>query len=240
MKNGILICLMVISSLLPFDLLAKVRPVISIGTGIDYTQLHANQNIVILSPFHNTYRGNNSILAYTGGLFVGFEGVVNQYLSGQLGISYYQNASYQASGIVYQFGDPALANLKYQYNIVSKRFFVESKLLATVRKKYHPYLNAGVGVSNNTAHQYSEIPVSSADVPMAQGFAGHTSRSFAYMAGAGIDVDVADHIRLGALYRFVDLGSAQLNTTPLSDSGDFLKSNRLRVNEFFMQLTYVR
>src|SRR3990167_7023624 len=169
MKKGSFFCALFIG-ILPVNVFANMRPLVSIAAGADYLRLVTNQNVVITSPYYNTYYGNNRFLDFAGGVFAGFEGLLSQSVLGQIGLSYYQNTSYRDSGYINQFGDPALNNLRYQFDIVSKRFFVESKILAALDSVYHPFLNIGLGASINYAGQYTETPVSSADVPMVPGF----------------------------------------------------------------------
>jgi opacity protein-like surface antigen len=97
----------------------------------------------------------------------------------------------------------------------------------------------GAGEAINSANQYTEIPVASASVPMLPGFGDKTTHSFAYLAGVGIEMDVTNHIRLGGVYRYVNLGRAQLSTTSIQESSDVLKNNPLHVNEIMLQLSYL-
>lgn len=224
---------------LPLIAHASIRPVASIAAGADIITLHTNQNISLIEPFQNSYIGNNRKVDFVGGFFLGVEQSLCHNMLGQLGVSYYQNAVYQAQGLVYQFADPDMANLNYQYNIRSQRVMLESKLLATVQGKYHPFINIGIGEAINTASQYEEIPVTSADVPMTPGFNDKTTNAFAYLVGVGVEVDITDHMRLGGMYRYVNLGRAQLSTAPMQESNVVLKNNPFYVNEFLLQLTYL-
>lgn len=219
--------------------MASMRPIASLSAGTDVVNIHMTQNITILSPFQNSYVSNNRIEDFVAGLFVGIETPVFNNVLGQLGISYYRNDGYLAQGIVYQFTDPAMGNLFYQYSIQSQRFLLESKLLATCHEKYHPFINVGLGRSKNTASDYVETAVVSTSVPMSPGFSNNTSYSFTYLIGAGVEIDIDTHTRLGVMYRYVNLGRANLGTTPLQESATTLNNDPLYTNEFMLQLTYL-
>ncbi len=218
---------------------ASVRPVASLSAGVDVVNIHMTQNITILAPFQNSYVANTRIEDFVGGLFVGFETPLFSQVLGQLGVSYYENSGYLAQGIVYQFTDPAMGNLFYQYSIQSQRLLLEGKLLTTCHQKYHPFINVGLGRTKNTASDYIETPVVSTSVPMTPGFGNNTSYSFTYLIGAGIEMDIDPHTRLGLMYRYVNLGKANLGTTPLQESTTTLSNNPLYTNEVMLQLTYL-
>ena len=218
---------------------ASFRHVASIAAGADIVTVHMNQNITLISPFQNTYVSNNHIEDFVGGLFIGVENPIYGNVLGQIGVSYYQNNGYEAQGLVYQFADPSMGNLYYQYNITSQRILAESKVLLSYQEKYHPFINLGVGEAINTASQYREVPVTSASVPMFPGFNDRTTHSFAYLIGIGVDMDVSANMRLGAMYRYVNLGQAQLSTTSIQESNDTLKNNPFYASEILLQLSYL-
>lgn len=218
---------------------ASVHPVVSVALGEDVANIGMNQNIQIISPYYNTYSGNFHNNKLAGGIFLGVETPLMNSIFGQFGLSYYQSNAFLARGRVLQFGDPAFDNLNYNYNIQSQRVFLESKLLGSYKERFHPYVNLGLGEARNKAYGYTETGVTSADVPMIPGFSAHTTHSFAYLVGVGMDVDLNAHMRLGGLYRFVSLGKARLSTSPLQDSSDTLKNNSLNTNEFLVQFSYL-
>jgi opacity protein-like surface antigen len=224
--------------LLPLAVQAAIRPVATISAGADIVTVRNNQTITIISPFQNSYIGSNHQVDFVGGLFLGVEQVLVNNILGQLGVSYYQT-TIEPRGVVYQFTDPARGNLNYQYDILSQRILLESKLLGTFRNIYHPFINVGIGEALNAASNYKETPVSSTGVAMSPEFSNKTTHSFTYLAGVGIEMDIADHFRLGALYRYVNLSQAQLGATPIQESADTLNNNLFHVNQVLLQLTYL-
>lgn len=237
MKKGILV-LCLCACFYPLESSAWYRPMLSLALGADAVNTHLNQNLTIIAPFQNSYLSGGANFQPVAGLFVGMETMLHNFLT-QLGVSYYQNKAYLITGSVYQFADPTLNNLSYQYHIESQRVLVETKVLSTIKQRFHPYFSAGVGEALNQAYQYIETPVSTDDVAMAQGFNNRTYHSFTYQVGLGVEADLTAHWRGGVGYRFIDLGAAGLGATPLQEGSQTIKYNHLHVNELLLQLSYL-
>jgi len=226
--------------LLPTLSLADTRPVVSVSLGSDRANVYSTKTITFITPFQNSYIGTNHYdTEPVIGLFLGGETTFLQNWAWQWGVSYFQSSSFEEDGNVNQFANPAFNNFTYQYQIQSRRVSLEAKLSHAFRQIWHPYLSAGAGEAFNDAYAYTETPLSSAAVPMSPSFAGHTTKSFTYSAGVGIDVDMAEHVRVGAGYRYVNLGNASLGVTPLQTGNHTISNSHLNTNEFLVQLTYI-
>lgn len=220
---------------------AQVRPAATVSLGSDSANFsQSNTNISFITPFYNTYVDTNSHDAeWVGGFFLGGNFTFNSLWSSQVGVSYYQNSAFAARGDVYQFGDSTSNNLGYTYDITSRRVLLESKWLYTIRKKFHPYIDLGVGEAFNAADNYDEHPYTSDASPMSEPFADHTSRNFTYIAGLGIDVDMGKRVRMGVGYRYVDLGKANLGTSSLQADTNILQKNSITSHEFLFQISTI-
>lgn len=220
---------------------AAVRSVVSAALGSDFTNISMNQTISLISPFQNTYVGSHHDINLATGLFVGVETQLlsNNKLLAQFGVSYDHTNHLEAEGHILQFANPNFDNFIYQYNIQSERFFFETKLLTTMGQYFHPFVTLGAGEAVNRADQYKETALSSDSVPMSPGFNGHTSYSFAYLWGVGIEMDLNDHFRLGGLYHYVNLGQIRLGTSSSQTTTDTLNNNHLNINEILLQLSYL-
>jgi opacity protein-like surface antigen len=217
-----------------------IHPVATVGFGSDTTDMNLSQTITLFAPFQNTYYGHFNDTETIGSLFLGAEIPFMNKWAWQLGAAYYQNLTpFQPTGLINQFGDPLYGNLNYNFNIQSRRYVFQTKLLYSVYDIWHPYVTGSAGEAVNRSYSYTEIPVTSADVPMQATFANKTVRSFTYSLGLGVEVDVSTHLRLGLGYSFVNLGRAGLGVIPQQDSTTTLKLNSLNTNEFMMQLSYI-
>jgi opacity protein-like surface antigen len=219
---------------------AAIRPMLSVGVGAAATDMNTSQSLTILAPFQNTYLGHTNDTESMGSLFLGAQITLPKNFEWQLGAAYYQSiVPFAPYGTVYQFGDPLFGNLNYTYNIESRRYLFQTKFLYSIMQFIHPYLSGAAGVAVNKSYSYSEIPVTSADVPMLGPFADKTYRAFAWSVGAGLEMDVHEHARFGVGYSYSHLGNAGLGIAPLQDSNDKLVLNNLTANEFFLQLSYI-
>lgn len=230
----------IITILLPTFVFAGPRPVISLSVGADHTNVFSTKSITFIPPFQNTYIGTHHYdTEAVLGIFLGEEIECRQAWTWQLGVSYFQNNEFTAEGNVYQFSDPAFNNFTYQYNIQSKRLAIETKISRAFQQIWHPYVSAGIGAARNDAYGYTELPNTSDAVPMTQPFASHTTTSFIYLVGLGMDVDLQQHLRAGVSYRFVSLGQASLGSTPLQAAPNTLSHSHLNTNEFLVQISYI-
>jgi opacity protein-like surface antigen len=219
---------------------AETHPMMSVSTGATSTDMNTSQSITILAPFQNTYLGHVNDTESMGSLFLGAQVTLPKNWEWQLGAAYYQNiVPFMPCGTVYQFGDPLFGNFNYTYSIESRRYLFQTKILYSIMKFIHPYLSGAAGVAVNKSFSYTEVPVSSADVPMLAPFANKTYRAFAWSVGAGLEMDVHEHARFGVGYSYSHLGNAGLGVAPLQDSNTTLVLNNLTANEFFLQLSYI-
>lgn len=158
----------------------------------------------------------------------------------QLGLGYNQAWNFRAKGSLLQGADIQSADqYSYHYDILTRQLLVESKLLYGYKERYHPYALLGLGAAFNTANDYgTNVPPF---LTFTRQYQNNTQTSFTYNVGAGIDVDILDHLRLGLGYRFADfgqfkLGNASIDTTNVS--GTFSQTH-LYASEILAQLTFV-
>jgi len=223
----------------PIISFATFRPVVALSSGLAITNVYSS-TVIDFAPFQNSYIGRNHYnTQFDSGLFMGVETAFSCNFTTQIGLEYFVNSSFKESGSVYQFTDPLFNNLAYRYKIQSRRISLAAKISRAFRQIWHPYISASMGSASNKAFHYTEYPVTSADVPMAQPFDNHTTSAFTYSIGIGADVDVAEHWRLGAGYRFVDLGKACLGVSPLQSSTETICSTHMNANEILVQISYL-
>ncbi len=221
--------------------LAHAKPVATLSLGVDNVTINqTNTNVIYIPPFYNTYAGSNeSDTQLLGGIFLGTEFDFRSLWDWQLGLSYYSNSAFLVQGQVYEFGLPAYNSVGYEYDVQSQRALVETKLLYTLRKIFHPYVDVGIGESFNLASNYMEYPITSDGAPMSQPFGSKSMNNFTYLVGLGVDMDVTHYLRVGFGYRYADLGKAGLGTTPLEQDTATLKNKFITSNEFLLQISAV-
>lgn len=224
---------------LPLIAQASIKPFVTISMGADAATVGiTSTNIAFISPFYNTYAGNNTNnTELFGGAFLGAEFNSHSKWVSQLGIGYYQNGAFQTRGNVDQFGNPSFNDVGYNYDVISHRLLVETKLLYAIKKIFHPYIDIGIGEAFNNASDYTEYALNTSGIPTAAPFGNHSTNSFTYLAGVGVDVDMNKYVRIGFGYRYAGLGNASLSTSTQQIDSTTLKNNHITSNEYLFQIT---
>lgn len=167
------------------------------------------------------------------GVFIGFESRVRPSLAFQYGIEYSQATAFLVSGTL----NEAFSNgeepektyqqaYKYHYKVQSQRLLFEGKLIGTATQNTHLYLLFGMGSGINTSSDYQQTvnyqqtsdtapTIHKIDSTTAYGDSRNTT--VVYVAGAGIEYDLAAHWRIGLGYRFINLGQTALGKSRWPD-----------------------
>ncbi len=221
------------------------HPIVSIGAGASISSKAGESNTFpIQNPDtdefydYSIYKVTQSSSLLDG--FLGAECNFSPKWGLQIGVDYNQEAPFTVQGTLTQGADVQSEDIyHYNYRITTKQLLLEGKLLYTIREKYHPYLLVGVGAAFNRAYNYdTNVPPF---ITFTRMYQNNSTSSFSYAIGVGIDVDVTSHMRVGAGYRFADLGkvklgSAVIDTTPVSGT---LTQNNLYTNEVLAQITFI-
>jgi opacity protein-like surface antigen len=174
------------------------------------------------------------------GAFAGVEFPLKPLWQAQLGFGFYVPSCFTVRGNEIQqvIDSPGTTdNFPYTYEVTTKQFLAEGKLLYTWRDNYHPFVTAGLGASFNKARSYSiNYPTFLTFVPI---YAPRSSTEISYRLGLGMDFDMARDVRLGLGYYFSDFGQTQLgrgniDSFPVPGAP---RQNTLYTNELLGQIT---
>ncbi|STX28305.1 Uncharacterised protein [Legionella beliardensis] len=203
------------------------HPFINVGIGAAWQKIGSPQTVTLLPPDSNYYTVKSDYkLATNFNFAVGFEQLINQHFSYQLGIAAYGNTAVNSRGHVWQFALPEFDNFSYRYKIQSTAFLLTGKLLSDYSSIIHPYLSANIGLGLNRSFSYEETPLIEEAVAM-EPFRNHTSNSFAWGAGTGLEINITPTTRFGIGYQFIDFGNATLGKSPVQVGSDTLKQKQL-------------
>lgn len=207
-----------------------------------------SQSLSIDNTVFNYQPNNSSVSPSFAGGFVGAEYSCNEQWAWQFGVAFYQIESSPISGEETQAPSTSIDAVNiwnYQYKTSSRQVLIENKLLLLSQVDYFPYFMIGVGGSFNRAYNFQATPQNSGEVATAI-FEDHTSKTFTYTLGFGLDLDIFDHVRLGAGYRFAylgkfDLGKGTINTGTGGNVFPLpaLESKSVYNNEIVVQLMYL-
>lgn len=219
-------------------------PVVSLGAGGIYTNtVGKSQNFTIIDPDTDQFFDYNAKKpSQTGALFeifLGSEWVLNPCWNLQAGVDFDQvYTQYSSSGTFTQGADLMSADsYTYNYSVITRQVMAESKLLYTVNHAFHPYGLLALGVAFNSAYAYqTSVPPFST---FTREFSDNTDNALTFAAGVGLDIDINKDLRLGAGYRYTDLGKIALGPATINNvtvSGT-LTQYHVYSNVFLAQIT---
>ncbi|MFA6038182.1 MAG: outer membrane beta-barrel protein [Legionellales bacterium] len=223
----------------------SIAPLVTLSGGVGFNSDAGASEYFTLGSSQLDYDAHHETKARgVWGLFLGGESEIADDFALQLGVSYYQTASYDADGTLAQgFNSNSMAYYDYNYEIIARQILIESKLLTQWHEDYRPYISLGLGAGINTAQEFSIDYLPS--MAMTHIYEDHTTTSFTYNVGIGVDVDLTDYLRLGVGYRFTDFGQVELGQgaydqfEPTSIS-ETLTQDHFYVQEILVQLTIIK
>ena len=215
--------------------------IITLSPGIAYAENSGTQTLQLQnSPqdLSNQYIANNNWNStFALQLFLGKEFLQREYTKLHLGLTLGYFDDIQQNGFVNQFALPDFDNLNYQYKIKSISAMASLKMFFTGNQQWQPYIDGGVGFSNNAASDYKETPRILGAEPMSP-FGNHSRNSFAYSIGAGFMYDFHKSFSVGLGYQFVNLGKAQLGTSVAQQTTQTPSVNHVLLHQLLVNITW--
>jgi hypothetical protein len=226
------------------------RPYFGIVVGVGIGRVGGEQqadttDLMEYNEFYEYLPANNFYSAAVYGINGGYEfiGSSNGLLS--LGVGVYQNSNYHGSGQIWHVleFDGRYHTFDYEYKLQSTRFMLETQFawqFEFEKMKLIPFVSLGAGPSLNFANSYQETVADTTIMSVKSEFRSNRNTSFAYQLGAGIAYPFnADCDRLFIAYRYIDLGTAQFNTTGVVGATYQLSVEKNRSNEIYIGYTHL-
>lgn len=196
-------------------------------------------------PQTNTLHGSSSLFDFTGGGGLAYDFVMPAAASGQndyairdisLGINAYYVGGHDFNGEVYRFGLPQFNFDNYDLNLQSTRVMIDSEWdFHPIGQHVIPFIMGGIGDAINNM-SYKETPISANQNPGGQlSLDSHITHNFAYELGLGVKVALTPDSLLSLRYLYSDLGSAQVDSSVLSEP---LSLNSLHTSSVLLGYTY--
>lgn len=212
---------------------------VDLGMGLGFSE-HAHSRMVSNGAGYpsDTYQGvslnNTTEMAFSGGR----EWLVSEHYM-NIGLLYETGLNPQThTGIIDEFSLPGYDNYTYYYKVTHETFLVTGEWnLLTTHYIWQPYLTVGLGLSENQAYDYTEIPNAGMDSPRhSMGFANHRSTDLAFLLGVGVKYSLTQNWQLDANYHYLSAGTASLGASIADETG--LKQS-LNYNIFMAGVRYM-
>lgn len=227
-----------IQSALAHPLLDAAPNVFSLSLGPAWTNSGQTQTLVLQPNVANKYvSDHNTSSFFNGELFLGWEKVLQQRLTAQMGLALNLTSPTTQNGVIWQMANPLFDNETYHYKINHGHVAFKTKLIRETSTQYHPYLFGSLGVGFNRAYGFENIPLIS-QVVASPNFTPYTKSSFTYTVGAGIQRNLYRSLDIGLEYIFGDWGASQLNPAPTQTTSIGLIQDHTYYNGFNVSLTY--
>jgi opacity protein-like surface antigen len=220
------------------------HPMISVGVGA-YISSDAgqSQNFPIQNPvtdsFYNYSTNQSAQAAALMSIFLGDEWEIaerNWLMQG--GLEFTWQPGFNVNGRLTQGAQVVSQNIyTYKYNITTRQFLFDGKILYTYRQIFHPYIFGGIGASVNEASDYrTNVPP---DLTFTKEYQSKNTTSFSYALGFGVEIDIHYKVRLGLGYRFTNFGQVSLGSAAIDGTSvpGTLSQNHLYANQLIAQLT---
>lgn len=215
--------------------------VIGVSAGPTWVTGNQQQTINLEPDVTKTYTANDSDSTFaSGGLFVGCQHALiaaHQPLLGQLGVSIESAGSAKLRGDIWEDGDPDFDNFNYKYKVHHTHVVLQGRLVGNYHTFFQPYFLGGVGVGFNDAHAFTIYPNISEEVA-APGFKSHTTTTFTYTLGIGLQTLLWAHLQAALGYEFADWGKVQLSRAPGQTTGHGVGVNHLYAHQLQFSLFY--
>lgn len=174
---------------------------IGLGGGVAVTtNLGQSTTFPIVDPvtdeFFIYHQTNSSQSTPLFEAFLGAEHEIYSNWLGQMGLAYAQTGALTSKGMLTQGADvPSSNQYDYQFKVVTRQLLVQGKLMHPYKERFFPYLLLGLGVSFNTASDFtSSVPPL---LTFTRQYDDHSNSTFAYRVGLGVDFALSTHARVG-------------------------------------------
>jgi opacity protein-like surface antigen len=214
--------------------------VLTIDGGAAWPQNVGAQTFYLAPGIIKTYDPTVSTDAMgIGEVFIGEQHAITTRIQGQLGLAFGITSNFHQSGDIWEDANPDFNNYLYQYAVDQKRIAVKGKLL-TMPMNYQlsPYVAGSAGVGFNHLHGYSSTPKIEEE-SIQPPFGPHTTTSFTYTLGAGLQREINTHWGFGMGYEFSDLGKSWLSRAAGQSLNQGLGFSHLYTNGIIASLTYL-
>jgi opacity protein-like surface antigen len=129
-------------------------------------------------------------------------------------------------------------NYNYQINASSNIFALLGKVDLYDFHSFDPYLTLGLGVANATLKGYQESPESGIIARVSPDYQSHTSSSFTYSLGLGVDYFITPKITASLGYEYADLGNIKSGDGTSTWSGSSLSFGKLTTHTVLLSVFY--
>jgi opacity protein-like surface antigen len=223
------------------DFAEGLIPVIAIRAGLADASIGETQDLESVGSKADRLKYNeDSDTQFVGGAFAGVELPLteNGRCRWQTGLAYYQTAPFKVDGVDYKRGDESKVARTFEYEVHNLRLMWENKFLVGFNDRFSGYLLGAIGWSRNQASDFHSTVVDH-QVVSNIGFEDGTRNNFSYSFGIGLEMALAEQLRLGLGYQFTELGKVKFGNSTEPEITNTIENSNTPTNEVILGLSYI-
>lgn len=155
------------------------------------------------------------------------------------GLRYNHLFSTSVGQTITQYSLPQFTNYGYDWDVSSDLLLASGKVNLFRANRILPYLSGGLGLARNQTSDYSELAFSGVTPRISPAFGDKSTNHFAYVLGAGVDVNLTRQLILSLGYEYRNLGKVSSGSGVSTWSGQFLNLGSYESNAATLSATYL-
>lgn len=217
---------------------------IGLSAGPTWTSGNKTQTFNLQPEVEKTYTADhNSSVFPSVELFIGWQKplslqLIVQSLMGQLGFALAGAGNAKLTGDIWEDADPDFNNYAYNYKVSHLHAAVKGRLIGHCNRLFEPYISGGIGVGFNRAYDFTINPKIVEEVA-APPFKSHTTTTFIYSLGLGIQTNLNSNLQAAIGYEFSDWGKTKLARASGQTQNQGLALNHLYAQQIQLSLFYI-
>lgn len=221
----------------PISVPLKNTIVGTLSAGPLWASAGKSQTFYLTPEVEKTYASNSSTNAFPEGeLFLGVQKVLSHQLLARLGVAVATTGNASSNGVIWDDADPQFDNYSYAYKVQNTKIALKGVLLLDKGYSLMPWISGSIGAGFNYAHSFTNTPLIFQAVPN-NNFTNHTSTSFTYSLGAGVQKALNANWQIGVGYEFADWGKTRLGRADGQTLNTGLSLNHLYTNGLIFNIT---
>lgn len=172
------------------------------------------------------------------GLSMGFYTDLSSHVHEEFGGAFMISSDMDLNGLEWLFGLPSHQNYAYHYQVDSWQLMLVNRLLFGAWHHLMLYLGFGLGYSRNHAHAFRHTPLDGSSFSSVI-FRDEYSNHLAYQFGAGLAIEMGQHVLVSLGYRYLRIGDAPLAPSSVQTTGNVLDTEDIGLNSFLFSIQYL-
>ncbi len=211
----------------------------SLSVGPDFASGGNTQTLPLGPELTRTFTANQpgNTLANVE-VLLGVQQPFTRHLQWQIGLDAATTSGATLSGNIWDDASPVFNNYTYRYQLKHTQLGLKGKLIGNYGWSFMPWLSLMLGVGFNEAYSFANTPIIFEAVPTAD-FTEHTTTTFTYGLGVGVQRTLAKHWQVGLGYEWVNWGKSQLGSLIGGSNSQTISISHFYASSVMLNVTFL-